>query len=372
MKVLIAAGGTGGHIYPGLAIGKEIQKRYPLAEIVFVGTQNGLEARLVPEAGFQLDFVRARGFRRKLSFDTLKTAGTLLLSLIDVARLLKRHKPDVVIGTGGYVCGAILFLAILKGIPTLMHESNALPGVTTRLLAPYLGAIAVNFEDTGKKLSERARVRVTGNPLREKILTADRNLARSKLHLSSQDKLVVVFFGSLGSSTMNRIMVDLLKSHADGLRFKLIYGTGLRHYDTVMTALDGQVPPGVTVSAYLYDADEILAAADLAVCRAGAMTPGELCVLGVPSVLVPSPYVADNHQEFNARSLETSGASVVVLEDHLNGAFLYDQITTLLDDENLRKKMSSAAKKLAKRHAGTAIIDVMDGLLAQKKQRRKS
>ena len=363
MKIMIAAGGTGGHINPGLAIARGIQAAHPMAEIRFVGTKRGLESTLIPREGFGLSFIDVRGFRRRLSWDTAVTFLTLLRSFFQAGRLLREWKPDLVIGTGGYVCGPILSVAVLRGIPTLLHESNALPGVTTKLLAPFVSRVAVSFEDAAGRLSKQARVRVTGNPVRQSLMAVDKEAARARCGLGKNDLFVVAFFGSLGSDTLNRMLIEMLRAHPEGLGYRLLFGTGLKHHGKVMAAMEGQVPPGVEILPYLYEVDDVLAAADLAVCRAGAMTPGELCVLGVPSILIPSPFVADNHQEYNARSLESRGASVVVLEKYLTGALLHEQIRTLLDDRDLRRRMSAAALKLARRDAGRDIQEMVDDLL---------
>lgn len=356
MKILMAAGGTGGHINPGLAVAGLMQRAHPEADIRFVGTERGLESTLVPREGYPLMTLHVRGFRRKLSLDTLMTFLTMIGSFFEAGRMLKSWRPDLVIGTGGYVCGPIMAVAVLRRIPTLLHESNALPGITTRLLAPFVSHVAVGFEDAVPRLSHRAKITVTGNPIRPSLLKADRNAARAQLGMSEGKPLVVVFFGSLGSATLNRIMTGILQAHPEGLGFRLLFGTGMRHHEMVLQALGGQVPPGVEIRPYLHDMDTLLAAADVAVCRAGAMTAGELCVLGVPSILIPSPYVADNHQEYNARSLEARGAAVVVLEEHLSGDILLGQIKALLADAELRRRMSTAAARMARRDAGEVIL----------------
>lgn len=363
MKILIAAGGTGGHINPGLAIARDLQAAHPDAEIRFVGTERGLESTLVPREGFELMKIDVRGFRRKLSLDTVRTFFVMIRSLFQAGRMLAAWRPELVVGTGGYVCGPVMAVAVLRRIPTLLHESNALPGVTTRLLATHMGRVALNFEDAAARLPKGTRLRVTGNPIRPAVLSADRDAARARLGLARNEPFVTVFFGSLGSSTLNRTMVEMLKAHPDGLGFRMRFGTGMKHYEAVLASLEGKVPPDVEILPYLYDIDETLAAADLAVCRAGAMTTGELCVLGVPSILIPSPYVADNHQEYNARSLESRGASVVVLEKELSGDLLYRQMKAILEDAGLRRRMSASALRLARRDAGAVIREMADELL---------
>lgn len=363
MKILMAAGGTGGHINPGLAIARLLLEQHPGADIRFVGTERGLERTLIPREGFPLMMLSVRGFRRKLSLDTFRAIGALFRSFFEANRLLRQWRPDLVVGTGGYVCGPVMSMAVLHRIPTLLHESNALPGVTTRLLAPHVSRVAVSFEDAVSRISKKACVHVTGNPIRPALLTAQRERARTGLGLERGKPFVVVFFGSLGSATLNRVMIDLVKSRPDGLGFRLLFGTGMSHHGKVLEALGGILPPDVEIRPYLHDMDTLLAAADVAVCRAGAMTAGELCVLGVPSILIPSPHVADNHQEYNARSLEARGAAVVVLEEHLSGDILFGQLKTLLGDAGLRQRMSAAAFRLARRDAGEAILRLARQLL---------
>ena len=363
MKILVAAGGTGGHINPGLAIARELARQYPQAEIRFVGTSRGLESTLVPREGYQLMTLSVRGFARRLSWDTVKTFVAMIRSFFEAGRMLRQWRPDLVIGTGGYVCGPVMTIAALQRIPTLLHESNALPGVTTRLLAPFVSRVAVNFEDAVPRLSRRASVHVTGNPIRPALLSAQREPSRAKLGLEKGKPFVVVFFGSLGSATLNRVMMQMFKDHPEGLGFQMLFGTGMRHYDTVMKELNGTVPPDVEIQPYLHEMDAMLVSADVAVCRAGAITAGELCALGIPSIHIPSPYVADNHQEFNARSLEARGAAIVVLEEHLSAEILLGQIKALVGDAGLRKRMSMSAIKLSRKDAGEAILRLARQLL---------
>jgi UDP-N-acetylglucosamine--N-acetylmuramyl-(pentapeptide) pyrophosphoryl-undecaprenol N-acetylglucosamine transferase len=363
MKVLIAAAGSGGHINPGIAIAKEIMRRNPYSEIRFVGTKKGMENELVPRQGFVLETIDVKGFRRKLSMDTLKTIQQMFRSFFQAATLLKEFNPDIVIGTGGYVCGPVLIQARLKKIPTLLHESNALPGITTRILSRWMNVVAINFEDTRKRLSPKSKVVLTGNPIRQEILEIKRDDARERLNIRSDEKVVCVFFGSQGSATLNQHIVEMITKHEEGLGFRLIFSTGIKYYDQVVEQLKGGIHSEVEVVPYIFNVDQVLASSDLALCRAGAMTLGELCALGVPSILIPSPYVADNHQEFNARSIEASSAAVVILEKQLTADILFEQIKMLVNDPEHLRQLSANAKKIRVENATAEIVDLVEYLI---------
>lgn len=369
MKILIAAGGTGGHINPGLAMAQRLKIACPEVKVSFVGTKTGLETELIPRAGFEIFSLNVRGFRRKLSIDTITALGLAVYSFFQAALLLIKLKPDLVIGTGGYVCGPVLSACVLLKIPTLLHESNALPGVTTRLLSRWVDCLAVSFEETVKHLPAKAKVHITGSPIRHEILTADREKARKILGIDKNQRLVVVFFGSLGASTLNEVMIDLLREYSRKLGFRLIYGTGKRHYKGVLSRLGDVLPRNAEVFPYIGDMDLYMAAADVAVCRSGAMTVGELCVLGVPSILIPSPYVADNHQEFNARSLESKGAATVILEKNLSAELLFEKIQQLLTNDEERQRMSNSAFALGKKDGIEKITGLIKVLLKKGESR---
>lgn len=360
MRVLIAAGGTGGHIYPGIAIADEIRRRDPSADIVFIGTKDRLESRLVPKEGYAIRYIDITGFRRRLSLDTLRTVGKVFRSWFQISRILREFRPDVVVGTGGYVSGPVLLRAALAGIPTLVHESNALPGVTVKLLAHAVDAVAVGFQETASRLRGRARVSFTGNPVRAGLAAASREEARSAMGLKKGEPFVVIYGGSLGSATLNRTMTEMIRSRGGSLGFRLQYATGMKHHEQVERDLAGVALEGVEIAPYLWQMDQSLAAADLAVTRAGAMTVGELCALGVPSILIPSPFVAENHQEYNARSLETKGAAVVILENQLTADILHGQIMRILSDRDLRQNMSGNASKLKSLNAASATVDLLE------------
>ncbi len=347
MKVLIAGGGTGGHINPGLAIAKYIKQKEPLAEITFAGTKKGLETKLVPREGYTLETITVRGFKRKLSIDTIVAAKELVTSFFEASKLIKKIKPDVVIGTGGYVCGPVLYVAAKKGIPTLIHESNAYPGVTNRLLAKYVNYVAISFKDSQQYFKKNAEKLVhTGNPVRQELLNSNRSEVIKQLDIAEDKPLIVVMGGSRGARKINETVAQMLNNHFKG-EFNLIFSTGEAQFEVVNSSIkiDEQYQNLVRVVPYIYDVDKVYVASDLMICRAGAITISELQTMGIPSILIPSPYVTANHQEHNARSLEKDGGAVVILENELNGDILYQQICNLISNRDVLKKMGTDATK---------------------------
>ncbi len=371
MKYLISGGGTGGHINPGLAIAKEIQNHEPDAEILFVGTKNGLESKLVPREGYNIEYIEVSGFKRKLSMDTLKTATKLVKSFGSTRKIIKTFKPDVVIGTGGYVCGPVVFSAAMKKIPTVIHEQNAFPGVTNKILSHYVNAVAISFEDSRRRFKGKARITLTGNPVRSELFSQTKASAREKLQLSHDKPLVVIFGGSLGAEHLNQCVKDMINLHYQDISYQLILATGMKHYDAVMKEIKMPLPSHIRIEPYLYNMGDVLASADLAVCRGGAITVSELAALGIPSILVPSPYVAENHQEHNARALEQKGAAVVILQNQLTSEILYGQIQKLITNKDLRTKMSADAKKIGIRNASSSLYSLIKEIMREKPAKSK-
>ncbi|HEX2925183.1 MAG TPA: undecaprenyldiphospho-muramoylpentapeptide beta-N-acetylglucosaminyltransferase [Ruminiclostridium sp.] len=346
MKVLIAGGGTGGHINPGLAIAKYIKQKEPEAEITFVGTKRGLETILVPREGFPLETITVRGFKRKLSLDTLIAIKELIQSFFQASRLLKRLKPDVVIGTGGYVCGPVLYMASKKGIPALIHESNAYPGVTNRLLEKHVNYVAISFKDAEKYFKNKNKLVLTGNPVRQELLNSRRQEVLADLDIVEGKPLIVAMGGSRGAKKINETIAEMLNSYFKG-EFNLIFATGEAQFEEINSSvkIDEKYGDMVKIVPYIYNVDKVYVASDLMICRAGAITISELQTMGIPSILIPSPYVTANHQEHNARSLERDGGAVVILENELNADLLYKQICSLISNKDVLKKMSKSATK---------------------------
>lgn len=361
LRVMIAGGGTAGHINPGLAIAKEILKRRK-AKIVFVGTEKGLEKELIPKEGFELKMINVRGFKRKFSLDTLLFVKDLAKGHIQARNLIKEFKPDIVIGTGGYVCGPVLLNASVMGIPTVIHEQNAYPGITNKILSRFVDAIMISFEESKEYFGVK-KTFLTGNPLRPEILNADRNEARKKYKLG-ESKLVVAFGGSRGAEKLNKIIANFIRDGVpDGI--KLLFATGDKNFAKVKELLnDIKIDKNrVEIVPYIHNMHEVLAAADLLISRAGATTLSEVTALGIPSVLIPSPNVTNNHQEYNARALQKEGAAEVILENELDEIYFKGYITNLIIDNKKLREMSKNSKKLGKRDAVEKIYEVIEKCL---------
>jgi len=358
LKVIIAGGGTAGHINPGLAIANEIKARKPDSEIIFIGTKKGLETNLVPREGYKLELIKVMGFRRKISFDNIKAIMELMQSFNQVRKIIKEFKPDIVIGTGGYVCGPVLLVASLMKIPTLIHEQNVFPGLTNRILSRFVDIVAVNFKETEKYLKHAKRIVHTGNPIRKEFLNSIKDKSAATDGKKTRP-LVVIFGGSRGAENINKSVAELILNYGNQCKFDIIFATGTAHYEEITKRLGNKIPENIQVVPYIYNMAKIMASADLAVCRAGAITLSELTVMGVPSILIPSPYVADNHQEYNARTLEKKGACVVILEKDLNGKILYEQIRDLLTNRAQLNKMKANAKRMGIINAGEKIWELI-------------
>lgn len=361
MKVLIAGGGTAGHINPGLAIAKYIKQKLPDSEILFAGTENGLEKNLIPREGFELKLIRVKGFKRKLSLDSLVSVKELFNGIMDAKKLINSFKPDIVIGTGGYVCGPVLFMASRMKIPTLVHEQNAFPGVTNRILSRFVNTVAISFKEAKDYFKHSKNIVFTGNPIRNEILEVEKVSARKKLEVDQDASLVVIFGGSRGAKKVNDNVVEMLKEHHDE-SYSVIFATGDAQFEEVKEQLGEVDMKNIKVVPYIYNMAEVLAAADLVVSRAGAITVSELAALGTPSILIPSPYVTANHQEFNARALEVQGAAVIFLEKNLSSNLLHQQIKSLLGDKEQLQKMARSAKKIAVTNAAERLFSIIQSL----------
>ncbi len=343
LRVLLTGGGTGGHVYPALSIAAGLRARVPEVEVLFVGTATGLEARLVPRHGLPFVAVSARGLAGKGPGGVVRGLASLARGSWQALRVVRRFRPDVVVGTGGYVSGPVVAAAVLLGVPVALQEQNAFPGAANRYLSRFAGFVAVAYEESRRHFPRRAPVVVTGNPVRPEVLRADRYEARRRLGVADAERLVLVFMGSRGSATVNRAMVEALPRLAGRPGLRLLYATGEDHYRTVLEGLRRrglQVQEGedaalaganVEVRPYVYDMVTALAAADLVVSRAGAMTLAEVTARGLPALLIPSPHVARRHQDANARVLVARGAARVLSEEGLRGDALADAIVQLAE-----------------------------------------
>ncbi|MDZ7261172.1 MAG: undecaprenyldiphospho-muramoylpentapeptide beta-N-acetylglucosaminyltransferase [candidate division KSB1 bacterium] len=367
IKVLMAGGGTGGHLYPALALVEELEKRNLLAEVVFVGTSRGLEARVVPQAGYPLKLISIRGLRRRLSWENLLIPFQLIASLIQSARILWRFRPDAVIGTGGYVSGPVLFMAALMGIPTLIQEQNSYPGIATRILARWVDQVHLSFEESVKYFRNKANLRVSGNPVRHQLFQGDRQVAAKIFHLDPQKKTLFVFGGSQGAHRINLALLDILDRLLNFQDVQILWATGERDYEMVGQSC-AQYGDRVCAKPYIDNMAAAYAISDLALCRAGATTITELALVGLPSILIPFPYATAGHQQFNAQALVNQGAAVMILEKDLSPDRLLTTIHELLENESQRKTMRKKAREWAKPQAASQIIDSLVELLIKKRK----
>ncbi len=359
MRVLIAGGGTGGHINPAIAIANEIKKNEPESVILFAGTPRGMESVLVPKAKYDFTTIRVAGFQRKLTpyniFRNIKALFYLFTSQFRARAIIKKFGPDIVIGTGGYVSGPIVKTAQNMGIKTAIHEQNAFPGVTTKMLSSGADAVMLAFPEAEKFLPKGSKVFVTGNPIRESIVLKTEK--EGKKEFSFDDRTTVLCFGgSLGALTINRLSSEILKYNTDG-KWNYIHATGKYGTELFPKLLEEKgiknLPENVIVREYIDNMDAALAAADIVISRAGALTLSELAARGVASVLIPSPNVAENHQYKNALAVKEKGAAYVYEDKNLDIEKVAREIASIIDDKEKLKTLSKNAKK-------TAIIDASE------------
>jgi UDP-N-acetylglucosamine--N-acetylmuramyl-(pentapeptide) pyrophosphoryl-undecaprenol N-acetylglucosamine transferase len=361
LRIVIAGGGTGGHLYPGIAVARELLRRRPDAVVTFAGTARGIEARVIPKEGFQLDLLRSAGLKGTSVAARVRGLGLLPLGGADAWRILAGRNPDLVIGVGGYSSGPVVLAAALRGVPTMLLEQNAVPGLTNRLLARFVSAAAVTFESTVTFFGRRGFV--AGNPVRPEFLAPAEDQTRSRTdHVDAARDLaaqprILIFGGSQGAHAINMAMVEAaprLAAHQGGMA--ITHQTGERDLARVEDAY-AQAGVGARVEPFLYEMHREMTAADLVVCRAGATTIAECTAAGKPAVLIPLPTAADDHQRKNAEVLAAAGAAELIEQKDLTGALLADRIIALAGDRPRREAMARAARQLARLDAARVIVD---------------
>lgn len=361
-RVIISGGGTGGHIYPAITIARAIAEIEP-TEFLYVGSKTGLENTLIPKEGLPFVTLDVRGLERKLSFRNFITLGKTAASLIKAEAIIHRFKPDVVIGTGGFVCGPVLLAASLSGIPTLVQEQNVIPGVTNTILSKFVNRIALGYREAAGRFKNKDVLVYTGNPVRQDILTVSREEGRGALGLEPDKFTLLVAGGSRGARSINTAMIEVHKYFKDIDDIQILHITGDHEYDRVIKQLDGidrkgRYGQGSRIIPYLHDMPAALAAADLAVYRAGAVGLAELAVRGVPSILIPYPYAAEDHQRYNAQALVMCGAAKMILDKMLTGRDLLEEILHLKENPKALENMTKASKSMGKPQAAHAIAEL--------------
>ena len=374
MKFILTCGGTAGHINPALAVAGRLRELMPDCEILFIGAEGKMEMELVPREGYKIEPLKitniSRGHSLEAIIHNLDTLKNVAVSTREAKRIMREFKPDVVIGTGGYVCYPVLMAASELKIPTAVHESNAVPGLTTKLLAERVDQVMVGVEESRGAYHHPEKVEVTGTPVRGEFAAYSKALAKRELGLDPDEPLVVSVWGSLGAAHMNKIMSELITMMDDSRPFRLIHSVGTRYFEDFMSALRQRAPDfarfGADVRKYIYDMPRVMAAADLILCRAGASTLSELAYMGKPVIIVPSPNVTNNHQEKNARVLEKAGGAKVFLEGEFDAPALMDTVRGLLGDSAQLEAMSQAMLSLAVPGATDRICDIILSLPAKK------
>jgi UDP-N-acetylglucosamine--N-acetylmuramyl-(pentapeptide) pyrophosphoryl-undecaprenol N-acetylglucosamine transferase len=354
LRVVIAGGGTGGHLFPGIAVARELLARRPGTKVSFAGTARGIEARVLPREGFELDLIRSGGIKGKSIAGRARGASLLPASIWDAWNIVGRRRPHLVIGVGGYSSGPVVLTAVLRGVPTMVLEQNAVPGLTNRLLAPFVRAAAVTFDSTRRYFKGKAFV--SGNPVRPEFLESVGPLTGAGADEQSSIASILVFGGSQGAHAINVAMVEAAPELAADPHLRLTHQTGERDVEMVRAAyrhagISAEVEP------FFFDMGKRLRHADVIVCRAGATTLAEITAAGRAAILIPLPTATDDHQRKNAEALAATGAAELLLQSEATGSVLARRVRALAGDREARTRMEQAARALARPDAAKVIVD---------------
>ena len=370
MRVIIAAAGTGGHINPGIAIANKIMKEEKDSKIIFIGTNRGLENDLVPRAGFELKKIEAYGLSKKISLENIKKLYKTYKGIGEAKKIIKDFKPDIVIGTGGYICGASILAAKKYKIPTLLHESNAFPGKAVKMLSKKVDTVLVGFEEAKKCLTSAKKVVVTGTPIKIKkkdFNSSEKNKIVNSVGLNSFKPIILVFGGSQGAKKINDSMLEIIEKELNS-GYQIIWAAGPKQYDLIKQELESKkisidYIQNVKILPYIYNMEEIMNISDLIVARSGAMTVSEIANLGKPAIFIPLPNVSNNHQMYNAEVLQKVGAASILLDNELNGELLNSTIEKMILNRDVLKQMSDNSLKCARYDVEDKIYDEIRNLI---------
>ena len=376
MNVIFTCGGTGGHINPAIAVAEAYRQRHPEANILFIGAKGHMEEQLVPKAGFALKCLNIAGLSRGRSLKAIaKNVGTVVNTAKAVSqcrKIIREFKADVIMGTGGYACFPALMAGSMMGIPTCVHESNAMPGLTTRMLADRVDRMLICFPESAQRYKHPEKPETVGMPIRSEFIWLNREDARKELGIGEDEKLVVSAFGSLGARRMNETMAELFTlEQADGFPFRHIHATGKFGWEWMPDlvkekGVDLERCPRIGMREYIYNMPTLMAAADVIISRAGASSCNEIAAAGIPAILIPSPNVTDDHQTKNARVLSDRGGAVLMPEKDCTAQGMYDALRVLLDDDTRRAAMRDALRQGVILDSVDKICDIMDGLITGK------
>ncbi|MGI6225454.1 MAG: undecaprenyldiphospho-muramoylpentapeptide beta-N-acetylglucosaminyltransferase [Peptococcales bacterium] len=363
MRILFTGGGTGGHVYPALALAKKIIDNG--GEVLYVGTSKGLEAKIVPEAGIPFDTIEVEGWQRKFSLQALRTGIKAFKGVAQAFNIARKFKPQLIVGTGGYVCGPVVFAGSILQIPTIIHEQNALPGITNKILARIVNKIMITFPSSEKYFPDSQKIVLTGLPVREVIFQVDKKEAIEFFGLDPKKLTLLVSGGSRGAKSINTTFAGIYPKLLKLPNLQIIHITGEDGYDYMLKELANHgIELGkfgnLILRPYLYEMEYGLKAADFCVGRAGATFIAEITAIGLPAILIPYPYAAENHQEYNARTLVENGGAVMILDKNLNGDVLLDVIDDLINDSVRLQDMSKNMKKAGNPDSLAKIMKVIE------------
>jgi UDP-N-acetylglucosamine--N-acetylmuramyl-(pentapeptide) pyrophosphoryl-undecaprenol N-acetylglucosamine transferase len=367
MRVIVSGGGTGGHIYPAITIIRALEKIGP-CQVLFIGTKRGLEADIVPKEGLDFESIDISGFERKMSWQNIVNLFRSAESVLASRKLIRKFKPDIVIGTGGYVCGPVLLAASLMEIPTMIQEQNVIPGVTNRILSRFVRKLALGYQEALPHFGGSEKCFVSGNPIRPEVMSISREQGLAELELNPEACTVLIAGGSRGARSINQAMLPVHKYFAGRKDIQLLHVTGQNEYNGIVgflkqSGIDGKNAGNIMIKPYLYNMPDALAAADIAVFRAGAIGLAELTAKGIPAILVPYPYAAENHQEFNARVMERQGAAFVIKDNELNGDLLIQYLEDIIQHPEKRQHMAAASLKMGHPEAADKIAQMAVALI---------
>lgn len=350
MRVIVTGGGTGGHIYPALAIADKFKEMDSDTEILYVGNDEGIEKEVVPKSGYPMELVDARWLDKSSPWQLIKTGARVAKGILEASRVMRKFKPDVVIGTGGYVCFPVIVAGKRFGAKTFLHEQNAFPGLANRTLEKYVNKVFLGFPDAAKYFKDQSKMVDAGNPVRKSFFSLEKSHAREKLGFPKEDFIVFSFGGSLGAEKINEVAFDLMQVVNGHERMRMIFGTGKWYYeDIIKQAAEKKIDlkDNIIIKDYIDDMENYLAASDLIISRAGALSVAEMTVCGRACILIPSPNVTGNHQYYNAKAVADRGGAILMEEKDLTSEGLIKEVMRLKNNPEIAEKMGRAAKACA-------------------------
>ncbi|MFW5648478.1 MAG: undecaprenyldiphospho-muramoylpentapeptide beta-N-acetylglucosaminyltransferase [Candidatus Alkaliphilus sp. MAG34] len=363
MRIILSGGGTGGHIYPAISIANKIKEKHKDAEILFIGTERGMESNIIPGEGYPMKFITVNYLERKFSLHNIKSVAVLFKGILGARKIIKDFRPDIVIGTGGFVCGPVVYAASKLKIKTIIHEQNVFPGLTNRILDRYVDRIALSFKEAKRYFKNKDKLVVTGNPIRSDFFSVTEEEAKARYNTNPNIPLVLVMGGSGGALKINNAVAYILNKY-NPQKFKLLLVTGRRLYEQTVGSVEKRNLAGNHgIVPYIDDMPHALRASDLIVCSAGAITIAEITAVGKPAILIPKAHTSEDHQQYNANAMENKGAALVINENELNGEILNKKIEGILGNKKILKSMATASKEGAITDAADRIYNEIEQLL---------